>query len=797
MEGQTPSIEVATPRSKGSPTPLLENPGQSTREFVLLGTWEPWVIWLIAGLTVFIFAMSVYNYRHLTPLRRRLGLLFLRAAGLALLLGMFIQPAVVEETQARSRNQVAILLDTSQSMSLPHGPSTRFDMAQDFLRNNASLLTSLAQDNDLLLFALGEDLKPLAPLNDEENAWKSLVPNAPGTRLVHGLAQLKRHLHNRDLGAVIVLTDGVDTDRPDGLEEADRMALEDLRAPVFFFSTQGASPVRDVAIRRLATNSFAFYMNTTSVEAEVEVLGLTSGSIALTFSENGREISRRYLPVEAGKTDYQVSFEFVPKTLGKQVLEVKAEAIEGEIYLPNNRRQAVIQVVRDKVRVLQIVGQPSWDERFLRNHLKSDPNVDLISFFILVNPQNYRPVNTRDTALIPFPARELFEEELGGFDLVIFQNFNYGPFQTRRYLPKIAQFVREGGAFLMIGGPRSFASGGYRGTPITDILPVELPSDRPRTRRSGGPSKDPLVDTSTFKGHLTTVGQSHPVMRLTPQVSANRGVWEGLEALEGFNKVQGIKKDALVLLEHPTQRLPNGSKAPLVVLGPAGKGRAMAVLTDSTWHWSFHAGNRGGDRQHYDEFWASSLRWLVGDPELALVHVRLRDERVRVGSATVVSVEVNQANYQPAVGAQVHLTLSREGDDAPAFEAEELVTNAEGRVDVEIPVNALGVYRLKAFATHQGTPIGHGTNVLVATQRSREFERLQTEGDLVEAIAKATGGEVFPITARPLTLPTREARVIKVTRRQSHELWTEPWVLLAILLLFSAEWALRRRYGYV
>ena len=46
----------------------------------------------------------------------------------------------------------------------------------------------------------------------------------------------------------------------------------------------------------------------------------------------------------------------------------------------------VLKVIRDKVRALQVVGRPSWDERLLRRLLKRNPNVDLISFFILVNP---------------------------------------------------------------------------------------------------------------------------------------------------------------------------------------------------------------------------------------------------------------------------------------------------------------------------------------------------------------------------------------------------------------------------
>ena len=49
-------------------------------------------------------------------------------------------------------------------------------------------------------------------------------------------------------------------------------------------------------------------------------------------------------------------------------------------------------------------------------------------------------------SLIPFPTQELFEDQLGSFDLIIFQNFTYRGYQMRRYLPD--QTLREQGWWL-------------------------------------------------------------------------------------------------------------------------------------------------------------------------------------------------------------------------------------------------------------------------------------------------------------------------------------------------------------
>src|SRR2546430_9531470 len=106
--------------------------------------------------------------------------------------------------------------------------------------------------------------------------------------------------------------------------------------------------------------------------------------------------------------------------------------------------------------------------------LKSNPNVDLISFFILRTQDDVSLVPNDEMSLIPFPTRELFEQQLPSFDLIILQNFEYLPYGIGPYLEDIRSYVEGGGGLAMLGGAQSFTSGGYFGTPVAAALPVEL-----------------------------------------------------------------------------------------------------------------------------------------------------------------------------------------------------------------------------------------------------------------------------------------------------------------------------------
>src|SRR4029079_4129703 len=133
-----------------------------------------------------------------------------------------------------------------------------------------------------------------------------------------------------------------------------------------------------------------------------------------------------------------------------------------------------LRVVRDRVRVLQVCGRPSWDERFLRSLFKRDPNVDLISFFILRTPNAIEVATTDELSLIPFPTDELFHESLHTFDLVVLQNFDYAPYDMAQYLPDVARYVGWCGAAALLGAELAFDAGAYAGTPLEPLLPVEL-----------------------------------------------------------------------------------------------------------------------------------------------------------------------------------------------------------------------------------------------------------------------------------------------------------------------------------
>ena len=112
--------------------------------------------------------------------------------------------------------------------------------------------------------------------------------------------------------------------------------------------------------------------------------------------------------LQPDQTDYNVTFELVPDTRGQSVFKVSVDSVAGERVLENNAHAFTVQVIRDKIRVLQVVGRPSWDVRSLRSLLKRNPNVDLISFFILRTNESVDSRERMNSPSFLFPQMSFF-----------------------------------------------------------------------------------------------------------------------------------------------------------------------------------------------------------------------------------------------------------------------------------------------------------------------------------------------------------------------------------------------------
>ncbi len=726
--------------------------------------------WALGAIGVLLLGAVVLSGLGLVRIarHRRLVLLVLRGALALWVFALLLQPAVELRAISRVRTRIALLVDGSRSMSLATRRGTRAEAVAQHLEANQGALAALGERAVIEPMTFGERTHPMERLPEP-------LPTDEGrTDLVRALSEVSWQSAGRELGAVLLYSDGADTE---GLTpEAARKKAAKLGAPIHVVGFAEDDVAPDLAIRRVIADDFAFVHNTVRLEVELEQRGLSARKVNVTLRQDGTVLQTKEAELADGQG--RVSFEFKPRQIGKQVYQVTVPVQAGEVVESNNARSVVLKVIRDRIRVLQVAGRPSWDERFLRELLKRNPNVDLISFFILRSTTDQQKAPQEELALIPFPVNELFTSELGSFDVVIYQNFSYRPYRMEQYLPNVRDYVMQGGSFLMIGGSDAFEDGWYVGTPIQEILPVALGGALP-------------WDVGAFTPRLTKEGRRHPITRIGEPGEPPEAVYGRLPPLEGFNASVGLMPGAQALLEHPS--LPGNP--PLVATREVGQGRTLSVATDSLWFWRFLAVSDGGSGREFDRFWSNSLRWLVRDPELARVRLKADRSVVLLGDPVGAEVTVLGPDYRGLAGATVRAELLQVEGKKRVGEPRTATTGAEGSAALSFGKVAPGTYLIRVEAEREGERIGRAEEPVIVEASDIELQTPFLRSDILRALAEGSGGRYLEIGDALPELEIKDARRVEVDRSRRIPVWNGFAALGVLVLLAGAEWWLRRRAG--
>src|SRR5215813_12708451 len=497
-----------------------------------------------------------------------------------------------------------------------------------------------------------------------------------GTRLFTALTTALSDVpHDRIAGAIIV-TDGRVHDVP-----ADAAALG-FAAPVHTLIT-GHKNERDRRVVLVTTPRFGIVGQSQTITYRVEDQGASPGTAQIAVRRDGETIDNR--SVRVGQP---VSISVPIPHAGPNIVEIEASPLDNELTLVNNRAVVSIDGVRDKLRVLLVSGEPHAGERTWRNLLKSDASVDLVHFTILRPPEKQDGTPINELSLIAFPTRELFQQKINEFQLIIFDRYARQGVLPILYFDNIARYVRGGGAVLIAAGPDYASQTSLWRTPLESVLPAE-PSGR-------------TTDVA-YRAKLSKLGKRHPVTRGLEGSEEDPPHWSRWFRLVDTRATKGTN-----IMDGPDGK-------PLLVLSREGEGRVALLLSDHIWLWA--RGYEGGG-PHLDLLRRLS-HWLMKQPDLEEEALRLsvQGKQLLVRRQTM-GDSVDDVTLTTPSGASRSVTLkpSEPGVWRAAMEADEL-----------------GLWR----ATD-----GKLTALInVGQANPREFTEVTSTTDVMTPLAAATGGD--------------------------------------------------------
>jgi len=512
-------------------------------EFLPFVSWP--VLWALAAFGVLLFALLLW--------RARRGAV-LRALSFALLLLAIANPHLKQEDRQPLNDVLAVVVDDTQSQSIA-GRDQRTEAVRKELEDRLKVFPNL-------------DVRWIHSTSTATDSDRD------GTMLFTDLAKGLADLPPDRLAGVIMLTDGNVHDVP-----GNTTALG-FDAPVHALIT-GKPGEFDRKLEVLRAPRFGLVGGEQPIEVKVtETTPSNVPSVKLTITREGEAPTIENVRV-GQKVDIPVKVDHT----GPNIVEIEAEAAPGEISTVNNRAVLTVEGVRENLRVLLVSGEPHAGERTWRNMLKSDAAVDLVHFTILRPPEKQDGTPINQLSLIAFPTRELFQEKLDQFDLIIFDRYQRRGVLPLLYLENVAHYVERGGAVLVSAGDDYASPLSLYRTPLGDVLPA-VPSGR--------------VVEEPFRPALTDLGAKHPVTRDLPGATGEQPTWG-----RWFRVVDADPREAEVLMKGAEDK-------PLLVLGKRGEGRVALLLSDHIWLWA--RGYEGGGP--YTDLLRRLAHWLMKEPDL-------------------------------------------------------------------------------------------------------------------------------------------------------------------------------------
>jgi len=613
-------------------------------------SFEPLVSWPLFGLLfvpLLLLALTGLWFRQRGSALRFIALLALAAA--------LLNPVFLAEEREALKSVVALIVDRSQSQDIG-------DRAKQTDEALAGLQQRLARFKQF-------DVRVV------EAGKSEAADERTETRLFSALEGTFRDVPPSRIGGAIMITDGEVHDAPAGAPE--------FNAPLHALIT-GNEHEKDRRIRFENAPRFGLVGKPLDMTYRVISTEGDGAPVDVRVSVNGEQVS-----VEHATVGQLMKLSVTIPNAGRNIVQLGIDREPGELTDANNRAIALVDGIRENLRVLLVSGEPHAGERTWRNLLKSDASVDLVHFTILRPPEKQDGTPINELSLIAFPTRELFVEKIKDFDLIIFDRYQHRDVLPILYYDYISEYVEKGGALLIAAGPEYAGENSIARTPLNAALPA-MPTGE-------------VVDKA-FYPRLTDLGQRHPVTRGLDGSASEPPHWSRWFRTIGVKNPQGE-----VVMKGADDR-------PLLLLDRKGEGRVGMLLSDQGWLWA--RGFEGGGP--HVQLYRRIAHWLMKEPEL-------EEERLTADGRGMM-LEIRRQTMSDDPGPAQVITPSGKAVTVKLEKAE------PGIFTGSLQTGEIGLYQI---GNGDLTALAH-----VGPINAPEFSDVISTEDRLKAPAEATGGSV-------------------------------------------------------
>jgi hypothetical protein len=651
-------------------------------------------------------------------------------------------------------------------------------------------LARLSEDYRISVYHLGSNLR-LAGRGARENGDLSEAQDFDQTesRIGDAIRQAVTQHRGRSIAAVIVLTDGINTNGSSLQDTSDWIAKKSIPLLIGAFGSLQQTP--DIALENPLAPTMAHLGEQLFLEVDLNLVGelATAGKplevqVLASLGNNADPFIQIIESVSNDAPSKRLRIPFVPSQVGRIQIRVAISATSEESNTENNSVEFEINVTDDATRILLIENIPRFEYRALLDlfgrSIESEQTGNRFSVdsFLFSADTRLVEMDKRVLASLPTGREQLFQ-----YDVIV-----VGDVESRmlsvQFQQLLIDFVEQrGGGIVFVAGPIGMPTT-FAGQPLEKLFPVAADQFQ---------EADDLDQTNEVI--LNSLGKRFAHLQLGTEVTNNVSAWQSL-AVPYWAVTSDLQRPGVHILS--TLGAANDEVGPLITQQFIGAGKVVFHWFDATWRWHESGEASAEDIKPFDQYWEQTMRYMsrqtattdgsglieivvsgeafvVG--ESVPVTVRFLDERTAPSDDHAVMVVVEHAN-----GRRQFLRLARLGAD-------------RGRFAATMQGLERGTYRV-----HLVEPVvsqDGGNNAAVAS-----FTVIAPQGELVRQtlsdvekrqIIAPEHGRYFNVSElHELVANVPRGTPVRVGSKIAKPIWNANWIVAILISLLAIDWTLRR-----
>ena len=687
---------------------------------------------LFAGYAVFIYHTTIPEISR----QKKILLMMLRIFALVLLFLLIFEPLLKIEKNKTIQPVHYIFADNTQSLK-------QFEDKSPFISDK--LLTELKKlpPNSFKLFSFGNTISEELKLDSAKFSFTEPVTNF--SKIFTSLQK------EENIASITVVSDGIITEGTSPQYQAEK-----LNVPVFTVGVGDSTTKKDISIQNILHNEFLYSGTNTPIVISVLQNGFTGTKAQLSLLEDNSLLEAKEILFTDNELQ-NVEFSYKPKSPGEKKISFVLSSLPNEYSTENNRQSVFVKVLDSKLSIVVIAGSPSADVTFVKNSLQADTN-NFVQSFTQITSTQYLEKKSPDNALDKADVLYLI---------------NFPSSQTSNQLvDKVAKLIKEKNL------PYFFQLTSSVDPVKLRMLQNELPFSFSRTDK-GVVEVQPVIPEELLRNPLLQFG--------------------GKDILEQWNNLPPVPKPNWEITAKPESEILSKTKinnivlnSPLILSKRLGSQRVIAVLAGDIWKWKLQKATAQVDL--FDRFLSNGTKWLHAVEQKKQVTISTNKKFYSVGEIIYFTAEVYDESFNAVNDAEIKCSIKNNEKDIPVS----FSNVGSGLYVGEISEIGKGDYTFSGEALLDHKSLGNNNGRFSVGDIDYELQNTTMNSDLLKLLAKETKGKSFYNSTGNLIEKLKEiSRNSSKNKTEVNEyrLWSSELMLALIILLFAAEWFLRKREG--